>query len=191
MPAHPRSIRSHLTAILVVLPLAASILADCGVGTGPTPAAHISISATINGTAWVASTASHGVPPYATWYAWDSTLALSGTRAYGSDSSLGLVIVLHPVTGAANFPLGAQGPGSHATAFLSAGDIYAHTYKVRWYYTNDILGGSATLTTFDPATHQIAGSFSFIALDSLGQSRQVTQGQFAGEYLVPVDSRQP
>ncbi len=178
--------RHRLAVLLGTLALAT---VNCDPDTGPNPAARITMTATIDGAAWQASTANHGAPPYANWFPWDSTLAISGIRAYGSDSSLSIVLVLGPVTGPGTVALGNRNSPSYGAVLLATGDIYAHTYTVRWYYTDATTGGSATVTGFDPATRHLDGTFSFTARDSTGQLRQVTQGVFAGTYILPPDLR--
>ncbi len=163
------------------------VTATCQSNTEPRPAASITMSATIDGAAWVATRPKHGVPPYANYTAWDSTLVLSGLRAFGSDSSLGIVLVAGPVTGAGVYPLGAHSSRSYATLFRSTGDVYAGTYRTHWWYSSDSTGGTLTVTGFDPATRHVEGSFSFAATDSTGLTRQVGAGVFAGTWLVPLD----
>lgn len=97
--------------------------------------------------------------------------------------------MLGPVTGPGTFVLGNRNSPSYGAVLLATGDIYAHTYKVRWYYTDATMGGSATVNGFDPATRHLDGIFSFIARDSTGQARQVTQGVFTGSYILPPDLR--
>ncbi len=183
MPLRTALNRSNLATTAAALAVVVLAALNCDPGTEPRRSAFITMSATIDGAGWVATTPKHGVPPYANWYPWDSTLALSGTRTYGSDSSLGIVLVLGPVTGPGTFSLGDRNSPSYGTVLLATGDIYANTYKVQYFYTDGITGSTATLTSFDPATRHLDGTFSFTARDSAGQSRQVTQGVFSGTWI--------
>jgi hypothetical protein len=180
--------RHQLAAIAAMLAAALLTVVDCDSGTAPNPSARISMSATIDGAAWIAATPKHGTPPYASYYPWDSTLVISGIRSYGTDSALGIVVILGPVTGPGSFPLGPHSSRSYGTLFRATGDVYAGTYRTRWWYTDDSTSGSATVTTFDPATRHLDGSFSFIARDSTGLTRQVAQGLFSGTWIAsPLD----
>ncbi len=183
--SRPRSRR--LTAYAVTLAVILGVTATCQSNTEPRPAASITMSATIDGAAWIATRPKHGVPPYANYTPWDSTLVLSGLRSFGSDSSLGIVLVAGPVTGAGVYPLGAHPSRNYGTLFRATGDLYAGTYTTRWWYTTDPTSGTLTVTGFDPATRHLAGSFSFAATDSTGLTRQVGAGVFAGTWLVPLD----
>lgn len=184
----------HLTTLgsAAILAGAALGLASCD-STSPSDTPRIALSATINGAPWAARTDEHGAPPYATWYPWDSTLALAGTRRFGEDSSVGLLIVLRPAAGTGTWTLAARGSGDYGAGFVGSGDFWGGSYHTHWYFTDVATTGTATIATFDTATHALAGTFQFTARDSLGAPWVVTAGEFAGRYVVttPPDLRRP
>lgn len=68
MSLHPARSGNHLVALLGTLAIVALAAVNCDPDTGPNPSARITLSATVDGATWQASTPKHGVPPYANWY---------------------------------------------------------------------------------------------------------------------------
>jgi len=172
-----RTLASRLSLLAALL----GATVTCGNGTDSSEAATISIQARINGGTWRPGTGPGSPLPYATLYEGNGVLSVGGLS--GAPPRMEeLNLSLHEVTGPGTFLLADTATKTSATYILIEGHLSDPDYRWTWYRTSDSVGGSVVLTTFEPGSHRLRGTFRFDALSPQGVLVHVTDGSFDGRY---------
>ena len=176
-PGTPRA-KTALRSVLSNLYIALAF----GCGDPTAPQATIAISATVDGVPWRPG-GGGAPPPYATLYQGDQVLAVGGlysrSTPYRSEQ---ILLSLNHVTGPGSYALGDPGVTSSGLYTVWQGLLTDPGFSVTSYFTSAAVTGTVVLSQLDPATHAIAGSFSFEAESASGGRVAITAGSFHGHY---------
>ena len=159
--------------------VAASLTLACGTATEQSPS--FAMNAIIDGHAWNPSVTPGGRGPSAAFAQHDQVLTLGGNG--GSDF---IVVAIRDVTGPGSYSLGDT--ATIGCCFVggeyvrTVGNIFDSTFSITEYTTSTSAGGVVVLSTFDPSTHQVQGTFAFEAVSPQGAHAYITSGSFAGQY---------
>jgi len=171
--------KRYRTSVAFDVMLISLALAGCGDPTGPKD--EVVLTAQVNGSAWEAG--GRGAPPtYATFYEGDSTLSVGGLRSGGSGYSDQIGLDIRHVTGPGTYALGDPATTSSGLFVVSQGTFADSTWTMTWYSTSTAHRGTVVITTFEPSTHTLQGTFAFEAQAGSGAWVTVTGGSFIGHY---------